>query len=100
MRVFPNIAVRARTLLESAGAACWAFDTDGRVTATRASGEAGAEEVLCWAGRNSDDRVAPAGIVSGIARDYAWNLIPPWYGDRLVVSIGPLDGSILVQEPN
>src|SRR5205823_2687428 len=88
------------TMLESAGAACWAFDTDGRVTASRASGEAGAEEVLGWAGLSSDDRVAPAGIVSGIARDYAWNLIPLWYGDRLVGAIGAVHGSTLVAEPS
>ena len=100
MSVVSNIADQARTMLESAGAACWAFDTDGRVTATRASGEAGAEEVLGWAGLSSDDRVAPAGIVSGIARDYAWNLIPLWYGDRLVGAIGAVHGSTLVAEPS
>src|SRR5467141_4030138 len=100
MSVVSNIADQARTMLESAGAACWAFDTDGRVTATRASGEAEAEEVLGWAGLSSDDRVAPAGIVSGIARDYAWNLIPLWYGDRLVGAIGAVHGSTLVAEPS
>ena len=99
MSVVSNIADQARTMLECAGAACWAFDTDGRVTATRASGEAGAEEVLGWAGLSSDDRVAPAGIVSGTARDYAWNLIPLWYGDRLVGAIGAIHGSTLVAEP-
>src|SRR5439155_1325951 len=49
---------------------------------------------------SSDDRVAPAGIVSGIARDYAWNLIPLWYGDRLVGAIGAVHGSTLVAEPS
>src|SRR6266705_4810 len=99
MSVVSNIADQARTMLESAGAACWAFDTDGRVTATRASGEAAADEVLGWAGLSSDDRVAPAGIVSGTAREYAWNLIPLWYGDRLVGAIGAIHGSTLVAEP-
>src|SRR5207302_10815767 len=51
-------------------------------------------------GLSSDDRVAPAGIVSGIARDYAWNLIPLWYGDRLVGAIGAVHGSTLVAEPS
>jgi len=100
MSVVSNIADQARTMLECAGAACWAFDTDGRVTAARASGEAGAEEVLGWAGLSSDDRVAPAGIVSGTARDYAWNLIPLWYGDRLVGAIGAVHASTLVAEPS
>src|SRR5256712_12505805 len=100
MSVVSNIADQARTMLESAGAACWAFDTDGRVTATRASGEAGAEEVLGWAGLSSDDRVAPAGIVSGIAHDYAWNMVPLWYGDRLVGAIGAVHASTLVPEPS
>jgi len=100
MSVVSNIADQARTMLESAGAACWAFDTDGRVTATRASGEAAADEVLGWAGLSSDDRVAPAGIVSGTAREYAWNLIPLWYGDRLVGAIGAIHGSTLVAEPS
>src|SRR5438874_2499937 len=35
MSVVANIADQARTMLECAGTACWAFDTDGRVTETR-----------------------------------------------------------------
>src|SRR5712691_376980 len=93
MSVVANIADQARTMLECAGAVCWAFDTEGRVTATRGSGDAAAEEVLAWAGLNSDDRVAPAGIVSGTAHDYAWNLVPLWYGDRLVGAIGAVHAS-------
>ncbi len=100
MSVVANIADQARTMLECAGAVCWAFDTEGRVTATRGSGDAAAEEVLDWAGLNSDDRVATAGIVSGTAHDYAWNLVPLWYGDRLVGAIGAVHASILVAEPS
>src|SRR4029077_10905732 len=75
-------------------------DTDGRVTATRGSGDAEAEEALGWAGLSSDERVAPGGIVSGKAHDYAWNLIPLWYGDRLVGAIGAVHASTLVAEPS
>ena len=100
MSVVANIADQARTMLEAGGSVCWAFDTEGRVTATRGSGDAAAEEVLGWAGLSSDDRVAPAGIVSGKAQDYAWNLVPLWYGDRLVGAIGAVHASALVAEPS
>ena len=100
MSVVANIADQARTMLECAGTACWAFDTDGRVTATRGSGDTPAEEVLGWAGLSSDDRVPPAGIISGTAHDFAWNLIPLWYGDRLVGAIGAVHASTLVAEPS
>ncbi|HEV3405922.1 MAG TPA: GAF domain-containing protein, partial [Candidatus Dormibacteraeota bacterium] len=100
MSVVANIADQARTMLECAGTVCWAFDTEGRVTATRGSGDAAAEEVLGWAGLSSDDRVAPGGIVSGKAHDYAWNLVPLWYGERLVGAIGAVHASTLVAEPS
>src|SRR5438045_8185740 len=99
MSVVANIADQARTMLECAGAVCWAFDTEGRVTATRGSGDAVAEEVLGWAGLSTDNRVAPAGIVSGTAHDFAWNLVPLWYGDRLVGAIGAVHASTLVSGP-
>jgi K+-sensing histidine kinase KdpD len=100
MSVVANIAEQARTMLEAAGTVCWAFDTEGRVTATRGTGDAIAEEVLAWAGLSGDDREAPAGIVSGTSRDHAWNLIPLWYGDRLVGAIGAVHASRLVAEPS
>jgi two-component system phosphate regulon sensor histidine kinase PhoR len=100
MSVVANIADQARTMLESAGSVCWAFDTEGRVNAMRGSGDAAAEEVMGWAGLNSDDRIAPPGIVSGTTHDYAWNLIPLWYGDRLVGAIGAVHASRLVAEPS
>jgi hypothetical protein len=99
MSVVANIADQARTMLECAGTVCWAFETEGRITATRGSGDEAAEEVLAWAGLSSDEREAPPGIVSGISHDYAWNLIPLWYGDRLVGAIGAVHASRLVAEP-
>ncbi len=100
MSVVANIADQARTMLECAGAVCWAFDTEGRITATRGSGDVAAEDVLGWAGLSSDERAAPAGIVSGKSHDYAWNLIPLWYADRLVGAIGAVHASTLVAEPS
>src|SRR5258708_8631093 len=99
MSVVANIADQARTMLECAGAVCWAFDTEGRVTATRPSGDAAAEGVLAWPGLSADARAAPTGIVSGTSHDYAWNLVPLWYGDRLVGAIGAVHASTLVAEP-
>src|SRR5437879_13812811 len=49
MSVVANIADQARTMLEAGGSVCWAFDTAGRVTATRGSGDAAAAEALGWA---------------------------------------------------
>ena len=97
--VATNIAEQARTMLESPGAVCWAFDTEGRITATRASGEPAAEQVLAWANLNNEDRQAPPGLVSGTTGGQAWSLIPLWYGDRLVGAIGAVHASTLVAEP-
>jgi signal transduction histidine kinase/transcriptional regulator with GAF, ATPase, and Fis domain len=99
--VVSNIADQARTMLESAGVACWAFDTEGRVSATRASGEPAAESVLAWAGLNSEDtwRQAPTGVLAGEADGQAWSLIPLWYGDRLVGAIGSVHAATHMAEP-
>src|SRR5713101_8966011 len=101
MSVVSNIADQARTMLESAGVACWAFDTEGRISATRASGEPAAESVLAWAGLNSEDswREAPTGVLSGSASGQAWSLIPLWYGDRLVGAIGSVHAATHMAEP-
>ena len=40
-----------------------------------------------------------SGIVSGTTLEHAWNLIPLWYGDRLVGAIGAVHASTLVAEP-
>jgi PAS domain S-box-containing protein len=101
MSVVSNIADQARTMLESAGVACWAFDTEGRISATRASGDVAAESVLAWAGLNSEDtwREAPTGLLSGSANGQAWSLIPLWYGDRLVGAIGSVHAATHMGEP-
>src|SRR5579859_6278975 len=101
MSVVANIADQARTMLESAGVVCWAFDTEGRISATRASGDAAAESVLVWAGLNSEEswRDAPTGVMSGTTQGSTWSLIPLWYGDRLVGAIGALHASTVVAEP-
>src|SRR6266851_1148964 len=101
MSVVSNIADQARTMLESAGVACWAFDTEGRISATRGSGDPAAESVLAWAGLNSEDswREAPTGVLSGSASGQAWSLIPLWYGDRLVGAIGSVHAATQLAEP-
>jgi two-component system phosphate regulon sensor histidine kinase PhoR len=101
MSVVANIADQALTMLECAGVVCWAFDTEGRISATRGSGDPTAEGVLAWAGLNSEDswRDAPAGLVTGVAREQAWSLIPLWYGDRLVGAIGSVHASTHLAQP-
>ena len=101
MSVVANIADQALTMLESAGVVCWAFDTEGRISATRGSGDPGAEGVLSWAGLNSEDswRDAPTGLLTGVSRGQAWSLIPLWYGDRLVGAIGSVHASTHLAEP-
>ena len=99
--VVTNIADQARTMLEGAGVVCWAFDTEGRISATRGSGDPTAEQVLALAGLNSEEswREAPSGVMSGVTSDKAWSLIPLWYGDRLVGAIGAVHAATHVAEP-
>jgi two-component system, OmpR family, phosphate regulon sensor histidine kinase PhoR len=101
MSVVANIAEQARTMLECAGAVCWAFDIEGRISGTRGSGDSAAEQVLSWAGLSSEEswRDAPAGLVSGTTHGQAWSLIPLWYGDRLVGAIGSVHASTHLAEP-
>jgi signal transduction histidine kinase/GAF domain-containing protein len=101
MSVVANIAEQARTMLECAGAVCWAFDTEGRISGTRGSGDSAADQVLSWAGLSSEEswRDAPAGLVSGTTHGQAWSLIPLWYGDRLVGAIGSVHASTHLAEP-
>jgi PAS domain S-box-containing protein len=88
-------------MLECAGTVCWAFDTEGRISATRGSGDSAAEEVLAWAGLSSEDswRDAPAGLISGTSHGQSWSLIPLWYGDRLSGAIGSVYASTHLAEP-
>jgi two-component system phosphate regulon sensor histidine kinase PhoR len=101
MSVVGNIGDQARTMLECAGAVCWAFDIEGRISAVRGSGDQAAEQVLSWAGLNAEDswRDAPSGLVSGTTHGHAWSLIPLWYGDRLVGAIGSVHASTHLAEP-
>jgi len=101
MSVVANIADQALTMLECAGVVCWAFDTEGRISATRGSGDSAAEGVLAWAGLNTEDswRDAPTGSVAGVTRGQAWSLIPLWYGDRLVGAIGSVHAATHLAEP-
>jgi two-component system phosphate regulon sensor histidine kinase PhoR len=101
MSVVANIADQALTMLECAGVVCWAFDTEGRTSATRGSGDPAAGGVLAWAGLVSEDnwRDAPTGMVTGVERGQAWSLIPLWYGDRLVGAIGSVHASTHLAEP-
>src|ERR1700694_2107905 len=101
MSVVANIADQARTMLECAGVVCWAFDTEGRISATRGSGDAAAEQVLSWAGLSTEEswRDAPPGVQSGTAHGHSWGLIPLWYGDRLVGAIGSVHASTHLAGP-
>ena len=101
MSVVANIAEQARTMLECAGAVCWAFDTEGRISATRSSGDPAAEQVLSWAGLSTEEswRDAHPGVMSGTAHGRSWGLIPLWYGDRLVGAIGSVHPSTHLAEP-
>ena len=101
MSVVANIADQARTMLEAAGVVCWAFDTEGRISATRGTGDQAAEGVLALAGLNSEEswRDAPTGVLSGTSHERTWSLIPLWYGDRLVGAIGAVHASTHLAEP-
>src|SRR5438270_1500390 len=99
--VVTNIADQARTMLEASGVVCWAFDTEGRVSATRGSGDPSADQVLAYAGFNSEEswREAPSGVLTGSSNEKTWSVIPLWYGDRLVGAIGAVHATSHVAEP-
>src|SRR3977135_4135289 len=100
MSVVSNIADQARPMLACAGTVCWAFDTEGRISATRGSGDPAAAAVLAGAGLSSEDswRDAPAGLISGTSHGQSWSLIPLWYGDRLSGAIGSVHASTHLAE--
>jgi PAS domain S-box-containing protein len=85
-QVVTSIAEQARNMLEAAGAACWAFDDDGRLTASAATGRPLASRVLSWSGRTAARswKEPPAGVLSGVRGGVHWTLIPLRYADRLV----------------
>ncbi len=88
--VLDNVAELARTMLEAQGAACWAFDDEGRVTARAARGGGGPSRVLRWSGRTAARpwRTAPREPVVEVRGRVAWSLVPLWYGDQLVGALG------------
>jgi PAS domain S-box-containing protein len=88
--VVSSVADQARTMLDASGVACWAFDTEGRVSAHSASGDPVAAKILGWTGRTGDRGwdEAPASVLSGTNKGLAWRLIPLWYADRLVGCVG------------
>jgi PAS domain S-box-containing protein len=87
--VVASVAEQARTMLEAVGAACWAFDDDGRVTAS-ATTDRPARYVLSWSGRTATRswKEAPKRALEGSRNGLDWNLIPLWYADRLVGALG------------
>jgi len=87
--VVASVAEQARTMLEAVGAACWAFDDDGRVTASAAT-DRPARHLLSWSGRTATRswKEAPRRALEGSRNSLDWNLIPLWYADRLVGALG------------
>jgi PAS domain S-box-containing protein len=87
--VVASVAEQARAMLEAVGTACWAFDDDGRVTASAATGRTAAR-LLAWSGRTATRswKEAPTRLLSGSRDDLDWTLIPLWYADRLVGALG------------
>jgi signal transduction histidine kinase/GAF domain-containing protein len=92
--VLASVAEHARTMMEAAGAAAWAFDDEGRVVAQAASGGGDPGRVLRWSGRTPARtwRLSPHGPMAGVRGQSSWALVPLWYGDRLVGALGSLHG--------
>ncbi|HEY4028145.1 MAG TPA: GAF domain-containing protein [Candidatus Dormibacteraeota bacterium] len=92
--VLASVADQARTMMEATGAACWAFDDEGRVAAQAARGGGQPGRVLRWSGRTVARPWAevPAGPMAGVRRGAGWTLVPLWYGDRLVGALGSVHG--------
>jgi len=93
--VLASVVEQARAMMEAAGAACWAFDDEGRVAARAAAGSGEPGRVLRWSGRT---RVRtwtepPHGPVAGVQGGVGWALVPLWFGDRLVGALGSLHGT-------
>ena len=98
--VVESIADQARTMFEAPGAACWAFDDEGRVAARASEGDEHAALILGWSGR-SDVRTwrnPPHADLTGTQRNLAWRLIPLWYADRMVGAIGAVQSAAVAGE--
>ncbi len=89
--VVHSIAEQAQSMLGASGSACWAIDSDLRVSADGASGDPTALRVLEWAGAPGGRWTsAPRDPVSGRAGSTEWTLIPLWYADVLVGALGSI----------
>jgi len=98
--VVASIADQARNMLGAAGAACWAFDAEGRTTAEASSGDATAARVLQWAGRGRQGGwpETPHAPLSGQRGGSAWSLVPLWYADTMVGALGSVHAGTPVDE--
>jgi signal transduction histidine kinase/GAF domain-containing protein len=90
--VLDNVAELARTMLEAQGAACWAFDDEGRVAVQAARGGGGPGRVLRWSGRTPARtwRTPPTSPLVEARSRVAWSLVPLWSGGRLVGALGSI----------
>ena len=96
--VVASIAAQARGMLGGPGAACWAFDLEGRVAAFAGSGDAAAGLVLGW----SNFRPAATGPVPpvrGRNGEHSWTLIPLSFSSRQVGAIGAVASVEQEDEP-
>jgi PAS domain S-box-containing protein len=98
--VVASIADQARNMLSAAGAACWAFDAEGRITAEASSGDSTAARVLQWAGRGRQGGwpETPRAPLSGQRGASAWSLVPLWYSNTMVGALGSVHAGTPVDE--
>jgi PAS domain S-box-containing protein len=99
--VVESVAELARSLLAAAGAACWAFDDDGRVAIQAVSGSAAPGRVLRWSGRTLARAWSepPREPLTGQRGKGGWTLVPLWHGERLVGALGAVRPGALPEEP-
>jgi PAS domain S-box-containing protein len=98
--VVASIADQSRNMLGAAGAACWSFDAEGRITAEASSGDATAARVLQWAGRSRQGGwpKTPRSPLSGLRGTSAWTLVPLWYADTMVGALGSVHAGTPVDD--
>lgn len=99
--VVASVAEQARAMLGAAGVACWAFDTEGRVSALGAAGDAEAARVLAWSERDPgwSRENPPREAVSGTRPGLSWSLIPLCHADRLVGALGSVNPASALEDP-
>jgi signal transduction histidine kinase len=99
--VVATVAEQARALLDAAGVACWAFDSEGRVTAQAAAGSELATRVLGWSGHGPGGSWTepPRELLAGSRRSVSWTLIPLWSAERLVGALGSVNPASGLEDP-